>query len=281
LENNPDLTLFTNRAWRDEFSAPVVVYDELYVTVDRWANATDGVTINAPEVYDKNDTRLRKHITNYLVSSTNGETWLDLTSMYPERRIDTPKGPELKPKFAHVVHGHARAAPPRDRLQLSLSFLAVVILCNAVKLGVMLWVLLSMKDSDFVVTLGDAAASFIHRPDPTTESFCVFTKEAVQSEVAHSGLRRPKRQGVETVELNTYHGSKLDPLDDFLLAQDGSLQGLQLGARKTLEGDSGRSSSAVWRVRRVPYSSSIGKDMGTGSGFLYVPLPPNLRYKPY
>jgi hypothetical protein len=142
LENNPDLTLFTNRAWRDEFSAPVVVYDELYVTVDRWANATDGVTIKAPEVYDKNDTRLGTHITNYLVSGANGENWLDLSSIYPERRINTFSGPELKPKFAHVVHGHARAAPPKDRLQLSLSFLAVVILCNAVKLGVMLWVLL-------------------------------------------------------------------------------------------------------------------------------------------
>jgi hypothetical protein len=272
MENNPDLTLLPNGAWRDQFSAPVVVYDELYVTVDRWANGMNGVTINAPEVsVSKNETLLNQDFRNYLVIGADGEYWLNFTYMYSEYWTDKDSGVEQGPKLAHIVHGHARSAPPRDRLQLSLSFLAVVILCNAVKLVVMLWVLLSMKDSDFVVTLGDAAASFINRPDPTTESFCVFSKEAVQSEVAHPGTRRPERQGFESVELNAYHGSKLDPLDDFLLAQDVSFQSLQPGANRTLEGDSGRNSSAVWRVRRVPFSSSLGKDMGTGSGFMCVP----------
>lgn len=271
MENNPNLTFFNNGAWENLVSLPVIVYDELYLTVDRWANGTNGITYNATELSSLTiEYHLDEDPTEFLVIGADGEYWLNFTNVYPNYEAPADGG-GLKHKLAHVVHGHARSAPLRNRLQLSLSFLTVVILSNAVKLIVMLWVLVSMKDSDFVVTLGDAAASFIQRRDPTTETFCVFSKEAVLSEVAHHGTRRPEQQGFESVELSAYHGSKLNHLEDLLLTQEIGFQDLRTSAARTLEDDLGRNSSAVWRVRRIPFSSSLGKDMGIGSFFMCVP----------
>lgn len=42
-----------------------------------------------------------------------------------------------------------------------------------------------MEKLDFIVILGDSVATFLEHPDPTTEKFCVFSKDAITAEVAN------------------------------------------------------------------------------------------------
>lgn len=61
------------------------------------------------------------------------------------------------------------------KLQFSLAIMIVVIICNLTKticMGIIAW----KQDSEPLVTLGDAIASFLDRPDMTTEGNCVVGK---------------------------------------------------------------------------------------------------------
>lgn len=82
------------------------------------------------------------------------------------------------PLEIHVVHAFARNASQRSRIQISLHYLAIVIAANIFKLLVMASVLLmDHGHSKYIVTLGDAAASFLASPDPTTKGKCLLEDE--------------------------------------------------------------------------------------------------------
>ncbi|KAL8635766.1 MAG: hypothetical protein Q9228_006781, partial [Teloschistes exilis] len=61
------------------------------------------------------------------------------------------------------------------RLQFSPALLIIVIICNAIKASCML-LMIYQRDSEPLVTLGDAVASFLDEPDCTTRDNCVTTK---------------------------------------------------------------------------------------------------------
>ena len=63
------------------------------------------------------------------------------------------------------------------KVQLSLVIIAVVIICNAIKLCCML-VILWKKQSTPLVTIGDAIESFMLERDPTTRDMCWANKKA-------------------------------------------------------------------------------------------------------
>ena len=60
--------------------------------------------------------------------------------------------------------------------------MAIVIVCNMVKLFTMFWVAF-MENLDYVVTVGDGAASFLAHPDSTTRGMCVSTIHEVIARV--------------------------------------------------------------------------------------------------
>lgn len=141
--------------------------------------------------------------------------------------------PDQKPpyqRFANIVDSRVLEAPSRSRIQLSLKFLLVVIVCNAVKLATILWVLLVEKD-DFVVMLGDGATSYLRRPDPTTEKFCVYSKDAIISTLDQS-----QREDA---------GGRHEQLDNVLLRANNS-----------------------WKKHYHAYSSSLDRDRELGSSFM-------------
>jgi hypothetical protein len=75
--------------------------------------------------------------------------------------------------------GGAFARPAIDsEVQMSLTFLLVVVICNAVKvgcLGFLLWK--GTNDtSPPLVTIGDAVASFLEAPDESTRGYCTYSK---------------------------------------------------------------------------------------------------------
>jgi hypothetical protein len=79
------------------------------------------------------------------------------------------------PKFARVLHAFAKKLETVSRIQLSLKFLIIVIVCSSVKLLTMLWVVI-VERRDNPVALGNGAASFLERSDPTTERICILSK---------------------------------------------------------------------------------------------------------
>jgi hypothetical protein len=63
--------------------------------------------------------------------------------------------------------------------------MVIVIVCNATKLSTMLWIV-SVERKDYIVILGDGAASFLGTPDPSTERLCVLSKPELVREIKSS-----------------------------------------------------------------------------------------------
>lgn len=88
------------------------------------------------------------------------------------------------PKFAHVAHVFVeRIAATSSRIQVSLTFMLIVITCNFVKILTMLWVVF-MERKHYIVTLGDGIASFIEHRDHTTDRMCMYTKPDIKHAVS-------------------------------------------------------------------------------------------------
>ena len=64
------------------------------------------------------------------------------------------------------------------RLSFSLDIMIVVIICNIVKAAVMILTYLKLREPT-LVTIGDAIASFLDKPDPTTVGICLSTKYSI------------------------------------------------------------------------------------------------------
>jgi hypothetical protein len=66
----------------------------------------------------------------------------------------------------------------KSGVQMSLTFLVVVIICNAVKFGCLVFLLWKGTDdiSPPLVTIGDAIASFLEAPDSATQGYSTYSK---------------------------------------------------------------------------------------------------------
>jgi hypothetical protein len=106
--------------------------------------------------------------------------------LYGSAKTDKPS--DTPPKFAHVPHVFVKRLATASRIQLSLTFLIIVIVCNTVKLFTMIWVVF-MERKDYIVTLGDGASSFLEKPDPTTELMCILSKPEIVREVTDAPNR--------------------------------------------------------------------------------------------
>ena len=62
------------------------------------------------------------------------------------------------------------------KLQFSTNIMIAVIVCNFVKLSCMAWIAWK-QDSEPIITVGDAIASFLDRPDPTTSGNCLAGRQ--------------------------------------------------------------------------------------------------------
>lgn len=89
--------------------------------------------------------------------------------------------PEQLPKNPTAIQyclGHP--VEERCKLQFSLAILIVVIVCNLME-TICMCVIVRKRDPEPLVTLGDAIASFLDRPDVTTEGNCIVGKTRFES----------------------------------------------------------------------------------------------------
>jgi hypothetical protein len=167
-----DQTLFQNfssRAWKPVYSAKYISdFGDLYLgihafTFDNVQNSTifnDTIVMSGGQSVIDNTTNV--------AWSRDGD-WVDY--LYLTNSSDTNY-----PYAAHVKKAIATNVESKSSLQLSRDFMLVVISFNLLKLGIMLWILLNDR-SAYIVTLGDAVASFLVHQDPTTKHACLLNKD--------------------------------------------------------------------------------------------------------
>ncbi len=84
-----------------------------------------------------------------------------------------------KPFGWKVNHCLSQNTPEHCKLQLSQHLLLVVILFNAMKAAIMIFVVFTVKEVP-LLTIGDAILSFLTVPNSTTEGMCLVSKEDIQ-----------------------------------------------------------------------------------------------------
>lgn len=93
-------------------------------------------------------------------------------------------------KYHNVTSCYSETATAHCKLKFNIPIIVIVIICNISIAVCMLITAWNTKDSP-LVTLGDAIASFLEDPDPTTRGMCLVSKEAIQK--AWEKPRRPRK----------------------------------------------------------------------------------------
>jgi hypothetical protein len=88
--------------------------------------------------------------------------------------------------------------PEKCQVQFSQTILYIVIVCNVIKVAIMVFILWQLND-ETIVTIGDAIKSFLQRPDPTTQDCCLMSKDSVSKiwisqESRHGQKFKPKKR---------------------------------------------------------------------------------------
>lgn len=244
--------------WKKVYDTNLVSYGELYIAVTEYRSEINNDTRsgrpeNWPDLANVNEPRKTQIINNWndgnvtwnlegsltkelsdvdflgAITETKSasQSWLLMSYLYPRTDKATPSD-NPPPKFANVPHVFAKRLNTASRIQLSLTFLVIVIVCNSVKLLTMIWVVFVEK-KNYIVTLGDGAASFLERPDPTTERMCILSKEEIVTEVAD-------------VPTRIKHNDQL----------------------AHLVGQSGK----TWEKKHTTYSNALNRDREVGSYFM-------------
>ena len=168
--------------WTKFYDTTFVSYGDVYLETDsyeRW-NITRPIKIAGQRDNIQKVTRFGTALLDFEFAVKNSTEEVFVENVYVRSDAD------LRRVFAERVQS-------RSRLQLSLPFLAIVIACNAVKLCTMVCVMFMYK-ADYLVTMGDSAASFLEHPDPTTERMCIMSKGEIVEATQDNNKTTPKDQ---------------------------------------------------------------------------------------
>lgn len=111
-----------------------------------------------------------------------GSTYHQRPEAQPNQCSTESLGTDSRP---WTLNGHrvscclADPQPARCTVRFSTTVLLIVVLCNAMKVASMLYVILRAQHKP-PVTMGDAIASFLACPDPLTTGKCLWSKHDAQ-----------------------------------------------------------------------------------------------------
>jgi hypothetical protein len=201
--SNPSRTHWnlSNSNWMQTYDTKYVSeHGDLYLAVDRVAfdTSTPPFSFDASiywplEFAGGNQTHIRRMTSDapnwilYDVLASSADN-IDILDSSPND--NTQRTNITSPVSMHVVHAFSKIVQPQSRIQISLDFMIVVIVFNVLKLAIMTWVLVTDK-RDYIVTLGDAAGSYLARPDSTTKGKCMLNKEEMISEIGKAPYYAP------------------------------------------------------------------------------------------
>jgi hypothetical protein len=88
-----------------------------------------------------------------------------------------------------IEHCMSQTQRQHCKLQFSVNIMIAVLLCNLIKCATMFWVVWQQRDTTFI-TIGDAIASWLDRPDPSTAHRCIESVHTIAHK-SYKQLRRP------------------------------------------------------------------------------------------
>jgi len=196
-DDSYDFKKIPGTGWVRAYDNSLVNFGTLVLAVDEYRSAIEATTLTGyPEKWpnvtntistDWNTGNVTWNMTEPLLFSIQVQTLFDRDAssrewinLRKEGQITGPRG-DL-PRYAHVTRAFATCVGTASRIQLSLTFMIIVIVCNTTKLITMIWIV-SVERKDYIVTLGDGAASFLETPDPSTERLCVLSKPEIVREI--------------------------------------------------------------------------------------------------
>jgi hypothetical protein len=210
LSKNTTHRELPNSAWKKIYNTPHVFDNgDLYLILDKYAfvSTQDSATLPISDYYPIEISGTQQNLQD--ITGLNGQAlgdWIDLHNLTQKSqsiknimKLDVASWPES----AHVVRGIAKIVMPKSRLQISLTFMLVVVCFNLLKLCIMTWVLFTDR-SAYLVTLGDALASFLEEPDLTTRNQCILSKEEMLFKLGHLPYLAPgSKDEIETLSLRS------------------------------------------------------------------------------
>ncbi|KAF2496631.1 hypothetical protein BU16DRAFT_337514 [Lophium mytilinum] len=173
----------TNGQWRSSYGSSYVsglgdlflVADEIsldlqtyYSVINNTYSTNTSNSLNNIEFFDHTNRTevIDKDSTSFTVPGLSAEGWIPASVLQSDQHYPI----HIRYAFAETRGG------ANSRLEISLFFMLIVIVSNIVKAIAMLLVLLDERPL-YLVTLGDAAASFLGRPDAVTKGLCSLSKD--------------------------------------------------------------------------------------------------------
>ncbi|KZM24303.1 hypothetical protein ST47_g4573 [Ascochyta rabiei] len=206
LATNTSYVNLTNAQWKSEFSG---LYTSAYAGLILIFDSVNE-TRSTPPTMDTHwfDTVYGQ---NYILASQiNASDWLTYQNWSSNYAYDEQLGRGNPPASVHMTHAFGVRSPAESGVQLSLHYMLVVISVNLFKLLVMLSVLITDR-SNYMVTLGDAAASFLSHPDPATAGKCLVEDEEIWNQMASAAVFTNDRAGRETGMKHRQLHNTVDP----------------------------------------------------------------------
>jgi hypothetical protein len=161
LEHWNDSIRLENTRWKTIYTeSEVSRYGDLYLVIDQISYGPDAIRV--PSLHDLLPVNVSSGSFVRLEKPT-GEGWANFTDwLQPGQQSNSSQGQNI-----HVVDGWTTDSGRNSRIQISLYFMVIVICFNFFKIAIMIGVL-TMDASEYVVTLGDAAASYLQCPEDLT-----------------------------------------------------------------------------------------------------------------
>ena len=191
--SNPDLSLDANiNANTTTMVAEVLEgYQKNQTSSVRLENKAYAHFLNAPIISSVLDLILITNYSNLTTSLYNYQPYLDSQLYCEAGGLDTSNCAFSPASHWELINQNApytseilpisleyclsRPIEEHCKLQFSLAIMIVVITCNLIKTICMSWMAWK-RDPEPLVTIGDAIASFVNRPDVTTEGNCIAGK---------------------------------------------------------------------------------------------------------
>ncbi|KAF1849177.1 uncharacterized protein K460DRAFT_330888 [Cucurbitaria berberidis CBS 394.84] len=176
----------TNDQWSNVYNREHVSgHGDLYLTIDLLAFDTSQILTDM--TLQDVDTLRRFGIEQEMTWAISHEQYPLPGWIYfkPVHSMYEPGYNEPLQCYAHVAYAFSQKKDDlSSRVRVSLYFMVTVIVFNILKLSIMASVLITDR-SAYLVTIGDAAASFLKRIDPSTTGKCMLGREEMLLSMGH------------------------------------------------------------------------------------------------
>lgn len=176
IKTNHSYVKLQNKECVDTYSAPIIFTNSDLFLVSDYQDANNSLIWSVPDITPRL-TSGNSSVFCYLelcdgTGAITNPRNLSFNTSELSQRYSIDNDYRATPGLSSIDYCLSRRAKGQCKLQFSLTIMIVVIICNMIKticMAIISW----KQDPEPLVTLGDAIASFLDRPDVTTDRRCI------------------------------------------------------------------------------------------------------------